>query len=416
MPRDLFQESGIDPKESAPRDLFSEAGVKPDSPYSAQNIAGAAIEPNLSMLTGMVAAPVSGLAGLVGAALPGREGQGADWVRSVNNALTYQPVTQGGKTAQEAISYPFRKFAEGADWAGGKATDLTGSPAIGTAVNTGINALPLLASKLIPATPAADTAQGAIARRLMQSATKPTVADLQSGNAGRAIQTMLDEGINPTKGGMVKLNNIASGLDAQVKDAIANSNATVNVPTVGSTLRGPWQSAVNQVNPTADMAAIRSAWDEFKTSPQIAGKMDIPVQTAQAIKQGTYRALGNKSYGEVGSASTEAQKALARGLREQIAANVPQVVAPLGREASLMNVRDVAERRALIEANKNPAGLSLLTDNPLAALGFMADRSGAAKALLARMIYGTASPGALQSAMGSGAINQGALANAIQNQ
>ena len=113
----------------------------------------------------------------------------------------------------------------------------------------------------------------------------------------------------------------------------------------------------------------------------------IPVQLAQELKQGTYRALGNKSYGEIGAASTEAQKALARGLREQIAENVPSVVAPLRRESDLMNVLSVAERRALQEASKNPMGLSMLTQNPYAWAGFMADKSALFKSLLARSLH-----------------------------
>ncbi len=40
---------------------------------------------------------------------------------------------------------------------------------------------------------------------LMQSALKPTYADLKSGDAAKAIQTMLDEGVNVTPGGVQQL-------------------------------------------------------------------------------------------------------------------------------------------------------------------------------------------------------------------
>lgn len=379
------------------------------SRYSPQNIAGAAIEPNLSMLSGMIATPLSGLMGLAGTALPGEHGQGARMARQVSEGLTYQPRTQGGKDAQEVIGAPFRKIEEGADWAGEKAAELSGSPAVGAGSKAAISgAQAALFAALLKGTPPAETLQGKAGIGLMQSAVKPILPDLKSGDAKRALITMLDEGVNATMGGMEKASRTTRTLDDQVKDAVANSTATANVPTVGSSLRSNWNNAINQVNPEADMAAVRGAWDEFKNSPQVRGKVDIPVQLAQALKQGTYRALGNKSYGELGTASTEAQKALASGLRQQVAAKVPEVVAPLKREAALMNVKDVAERRALQEANKNPQGLAALrVDNPMAWMGFMADKSALIKSMLARSLYSSADPRMTRLLAGSSAVSEG---------
>lgn len=115
-----------------------------ESPTSFGNLVGAAVEPNLALGTGAIAGPIAGLAGIAGTVLPGPEGQGADWVNKVSNALSYRPHTEGGKNAMSAIAYPLEKFSEASDWAGGKATDITGSPLVGTGVKTAINALPLL--------------------------------------------------------------------------------------------------------------------------------------------------------------------------------------------------------------------------------------------------------------------------------
>jgi hypothetical protein len=46
----------------------------------------------------------------------------------------------------------------------------------------------------------ASDASNAVAKRLMQSAIKPTIAQLKSGEADTAVQTLLDYGINPTRG------------------------------------------------------------------------------------------------------------------------------------------------------------------------------------------------------------------------
>ena len=114
-------------------------------------------------------------------------------------------------------------------------------------------------------------------------------------------------------------------------------------------------------------------------------QQNIPVQLAQKLKQGTYKVLSGK-YGEAGSAATEAQKALARGLKEEIASEVPAIAGLNAHESKLIDTLNVAERRALMDMNKNPAGLALLAHDPSTALAFMADKSAAFKALAARLI------------------------------
>jgi hypothetical protein len=68
----------------------------------------------------------------------------ADVVGSVQSGMTYQPRTKLGQATIGAISYPFQKLAEGADWAGKKTADVTGSPLVGAAVNTAVQAVPAL--------------------------------------------------------------------------------------------------------------------------------------------------------------------------------------------------------------------------------------------------------------------------------
>jgi hypothetical protein len=93
--------------------------------------------------TGALAAPMSGLVGMAGAVLPGPKGQGAEWARQIQE-LAYQPKSKGGRDAMAAISYLPEKFAQGADWLGGKVTDLTGSPEHGVAANLAPNAAALM--------------------------------------------------------------------------------------------------------------------------------------------------------------------------------------------------------------------------------------------------------------------------------
>lgn len=277
---------------------------------------------------------------------------------------------------------------------GGKVTDVAAkyfapetAAKFGFAANVGMRAIPALFGGNVAKTAGAPMMESA-AKKLMQSAVKPTVQDLLRGKADRAIQTLLDEGVNATKGGMAQLRVSANQITPQIEAAIANSPASVQKSAVGMRLRDTLNQFKNQVNPTADMEAVKRAWIEFRSHPDLIGKQSIPVQLAQKLKQGTYRQLDDKVYGELGGAATEAQKALARGLKEEISAAVPQVAALNKRQSELFNALKVAERRALMQENVNPASLALLANNPQAAVGFLADKSALVKSIVARLLYG----------------------------
>jgi hypothetical protein len=224
------------------------------------------------------------------------------------------------------------------------------------------------------------------AEHLMQSAIKPTLRQLKSGEAATAIRTMLDEGINVSRGGLVKLRAKIDDLNEEIKDRILKSTSTVNKAKVAGYLGDLVNRLKNQVNPQADLASIKKAFNDFMNHPDLAGKTDIPVQQAQQLKQGTYRAVGEKAYGEMKATDVEAQKTLARGLKEEVAKAVPEVRGLNARESDLIKTLNVTERRVLMEANKNPAGLTYLAHNPAAAAAFMADRSALFKSLLGRML------------------------------
>lgn len=228
------------------------------------------------------------------------------------------------------------------------------------------------------------------AERLMQSAVKPTLAQLKSGDAAVATRVMLDQGINPTKAGVEKLRGLIDNTDDAISSAIQNSTATVDKGAVLNRLGGARSTFTMQAAPQADLAAIQSVEDAFRAHPMFSGPT-IPVQAAQGLKRGTYKVLQGK-FGEQGSAATEAQKALARGLKEEVAAAVPDVVPLNAKLSDLIKAHDVVERRALMEANKNPFGLSILAPSPGGVLGFMADRSAVLKALAARGMNAAAGP------------------------
>lgn len=93
--------------------------------------------------SGALAAPVSGIAGLLSLPFVGKD-RAADITRGIQDRFTYQPRTMQGQTVTAGVTAPLRALAAGGRKAGEFTTDATGSPALGTAVDTLIQASPMV--------------------------------------------------------------------------------------------------------------------------------------------------------------------------------------------------------------------------------------------------------------------------------
>jgi hypothetical protein len=340
-------------------------------------------DPNSGLYkAGKIGAEIAGTADIGGVLGAGAKALGAS---KLANALKSGGLTLGAPPAASALSGDalangLTRVAGGAGTGAASAAAIDPQSAASGAVIGG--ALPVV-GKIAGETGAMiNNGLDSAGHSLMQSALKPTLKQRQTGQADRAIQTLLDEGLNATKGGVEQLQSRIGDINNQIKTTIGNSNQTVDKQAVIDALNGTTQKFGNQVSPTNDLNAIQGIADDFKNS-HAALASAIPVQQAQDLKQGTYSVLNGK-YGETGSAATEAQKALARGLKEQIALAHPEIGALNSRESDLINALGVTERRAMLDDNKNPVGLAALAGNPIAAAGMLADRSALVKSLLAR--------------------------------
>ena len=158
---------------------------------------------------------------------------------------------------------------------------------------------------------------------------------------------------------------------------------------VADALEKPIAKFRNQVNPESDLKEIQKVEDEFlKNYPAL-----MPIKQAHDLKQGTYRVLGDKAYNnKLNVADVEAQKSLASGLRTETEKGAP-AIAPLNAEQSdLLNAVKAAISRDAVAGNRDPIGLGFLASHPVAAIGFMANRSEIIKSLLARALYSGAKP------------------------
>lgn len=288
---------------------------------------------------------------------------------AVDKAITEGAYEAGGRTAELAS-----KAGLPSEVAGG----------LGVAANVGLQAIPaMVGGKGIGKS--VEPVLENTSKFLMKSAVKPPLEAWKSGKAAEAIQTMLDEGITVSAGGVAKLKGKISALNDEIGKTIMNSTATVDKNNVYRTIKETLDKFTNQVNPNTDIARIRAAWNEFINHPSIVGDT-MPVQLAQKLKQGTYQQV-SKKYGELSSAETEAQKSLARGLKEEIATAVPEVSGLNAEESKLINALNLSEKQAFLSMNKNPGSLAWLAHRPETWAAFMADKSALFKSLMARVLY-----------------------------
>jgi hypothetical protein len=227
------------------------------------------------------------------------------------------------------------------------------------------------------------------ARDLMQSALKPTAKQQKTGQADVAVQTLLENNMNVTKNSVDAMKNKISSLNEQIASKLEPATGTVSKVDVVKYLDSLRAKKAKQANPASDLAAIDKVAEEFMqyNKPLIETPTQaIPVQLAQELKQGTYSGLQGK-YGQLGSTEIQAQKTLARGLKEKIAGEVENIGALNKAESKLLDTLSVTERRIMMDLNKDPISLGWLSNNPAATVGFMATRSPKFKSILANVLY-----------------------------
>lgn len=131
-------------------------GMTPENLSSPLKNASAPAEFALQAGTGGLGAIAGGLAGIGqgtwNTLFPSKAGpQAADRVRQVQEAMTYQPRSGAGQATSRVVSAPAEAYAAGTNYLGEKATDLTGSPAVGAAIKTTGDIAPgLLGARALP--------------------------------------------------------------------------------------------------------------------------------------------------------------------------------------------------------------------------------------------------------------------------
>lgn len=225
---------------------------------------------------------------------------------------------------------------------------------------------------------------------LMQSALKPTQAVLKEYGTTpqKLVKTLLDEGVNVTERGLEKLQALFQATNDEISQAVRSASGSIDKKSVAARVLPTAHRTAQQVNPTKDLESVGKVVSEFMDHPIVKGPT-LTVPEAQSMKVGTYRTVGKK-YGEISSAEVESQKALARGLKEEIASEVPGIAALNAKDSALMGAMDAVGRRVAVAGNRDPVGFAWVAQHPATFLAALFDRNPAIKSMIARGAYRSA--------------------------
>lgn len=180
-----------------------------------------------------------------------------------------------------------------------------------------------------------------------ESALKPSTTKFSAAQRSDMVQTGLQQGIPVSKSGLETIGARIDALNDAIKQEIGKDpNRPISPTSSFQALRDTRARFQNQVTPAADMQAINSVGNEFADRFGPNGEFPqgtMPAANAQAMKSGTYTVLKGK-YGEQGSATVEAQKALARGLKDEIAQQFPEISGLNAQESKLLALEPVLEQ------------------------------------------------------------------------
>lgn len=254
----------------------------------------------------------------------------------------------------------------------------------GYVANVGLQAAPMALGGIgKTAAPIFDS----IGRRLMGSALSAPLKYRLNGAAERAARTMLDEGVNVSERGVDRLTTMGMSARNDANAAINSSTATIDKGVVGNRLQ-PVISEIERSNPTpgAARATVENIYNQYMANPLIPQR--IPVKQAQDLKQGLYQLIDER-FGQIANDTnvTAAQKALARGFKEELEAAVPAVVAPNATQSQLWNAQKLARQAVAKNNGSQILGFSPVAHGPSGFVAMLLDKNALLKSLAARAIY-----------------------------
>lgn len=344
-----------------------------------------------SLVTGAVAAPVAGIVGLAQGAKnlvsPGGM-SAADRVQQVQGAMTYEPKTEAGQAVSGVVNYLPEKLAEGADVAGeavsrGVDKVLPGAgPAVGAAVNTGIQALPMIAGKFGAPVARRTLALAQEKADVLNKVNAPQAADLLA--ARERNLTISPAEANPTilnrmlegASGQAKVQQLASSQNQPIVQNIVRKGLGIrdDVPVTREALESVRKEAGKTYEKVRNVgeipidekytAALDKIESDYKGAAKSFSEEVDPVQKAvdsarNTVKEGVFdsdaavskikleRKRADKAFRQGDAELGKAHKAIADAIEEQIERKLaPGGTSAVGGQANLL--AEFQKSRALI--------------------------------------------------------------------
>lgn len=281
--------------------------------------------------------------------------------------------------------------------------------------------------------PAVRAARNKIADVLAQSALKPglrsIIKDVRAGKAvPDVVRAMIKEGVNPTPAGISKVNAFIEATNDEIYDAVSSlKGETISPSKVAGRVDRTERAARGQAVPLEDTKIVQGNRDQFLNHEMTTKRGQIGTQSvpstilgadgkaafttqvpvmgrvpknmtpleAHEMKVDTYRSLQSKNYGDLKSVDIESQKALALGLKEEVAHAAAEAGVDItklnAREGMLIELKEAMAKRVALAGNRDPVSVAWLAQHPLMGIMYVVEKSPAVKSMLARGLYTSAS-------------------------
>lgn len=235
------------------------------------------------------------------------------------------------------------------------------------------------------------------APRIYESVAKIPPRSVPKLDRDRAISTALEHEIPATQKGLGKLRGKIEDLNDKISQVIEGAkNTSHDKVSIGSVLGRLEDVKKWAARSFADPTPVLKAIEEYKVGVSATRGGSITVSEAQKLKQGIYRRLTDSAYGEFSTASKEMDKAFARGIKEELLQQFPQLQKLNAEDSALIGLSNILEKTVNRTRNWDVAGLSeyggaigggTVGGGPGAAIGLMVAKMLRSPAVMSKVAF-----------------------------
>ncbi len=270
----------------------------------------------------------------------------------IGKTIALEPETETGKKAYKLMGLPFEYLGKLAGGVGEVTKSVTGSPVAATTAELGIQALPAI----LPFGRKAVEKLG-IPEKMYTSAIKPGIRKkLSITKREAAMEAGIKEGILPTTGGLDKLGGKIDVIENQI-DSVLQRGINSGTPIKTLDIADSLDTLIDAYHKSGMPPESYQGIENVRNKVLAQGNYMTP-QEAQVFKQNTYKFI-RKHYGELSNATIEAQKTVARTVKDKIAKQYPEVDILNKKVGPMIQLEDEIQRAVKRIQNRDLIGIGL---------------------------------------------------------